>query len=499
MRTRSTPASVRPPYSPFPLPSSLIVAHALALGLLATASTASTATDAAVRPPAHQAAIDLLDVWIEENRLYHGWPGLSVGVVHQGELIWSQGYGFADVEKGIAATPATLYRLGSVSKVLTATAVMIQRDRGLLQLDDPVTRHLPELAIANPFEEAGPVTIRHLLTHTGGLPREGAFPYWATHEFPSRDELLAATAGQALVYPPGTTYKYSNLGVSLLGAILEKVSGSSYAEVLRSQLFEPLGMHQSTASPSAATVEGMARAYMRRLPDGSRREHSYYDTGGVAAAANVVSSVEELARFVALHLGKGPGAEILAGRTRQEMHRLQFLYPSWSGGRGLGFAVSRDDGRELVSHGGWIGGHRSHLLLSPSESLGVVVMTNADDVSPSFVGRRVLEQFSAALARPKAKAGAAPVDPQWLRYEGRYSDPWGWEYRVMVLEDQLVIYDHNYPPDDDPAAALVRLTPLGGHRFLMGDGEQVRFELDDSGRVLRFLRRYEPMERIAGP
>ncbi len=459
-----------------------------AIGLAAAAGNASDSSlEARV-----EAASRLIDVWIGENLAYHQWPSVAVGVVHGGELVWAKGYGTADAAGAVPVTATTRHRLGSVSKVFTATLVMILRDQGKLALDDPITRFLPGFEIENPFPGSAPISVRHLLTHTAGLPREGAFPYWATHVFPGRAELLEATAGQSLVHPPGTTYKYSNLGVALLGAIVEEATGLTYAEALRRHLLEPLGMANTTAAPSPSEIESLAAARMRREPQG-RRLHTYYDTGAVAAAANVVSTVADLSRFAALHLGYRP--DVLAERTRLEMQRLQFIYPSWSGGRGLGFAVSRDQGKELVSHGGWIGGHRSQLTFSPGEDLAVIVLTSADDVSPAFVGAPVRRVFAEHLSGPDP----LPNEPAWSAYEGRYTDPWGWEYTVMALGGELVIYDHNYPPDDDPKSSLTPLTPIGPHLFRMDDGENVRFEVDAGGRAIRFIRRVEPMERIPEP
>ena len=217
-----------------------------ALAFLAAALPASAGL---AEKPGVADAIALLDLWIEEQRAYRELPGLAVGVVVDQELIWARGYGVRDLETGEPVTPRTVFRLGSITKLFTSTAVMQLRDRGLLRLDDPVVRHLPRFAVQSDFEGEPEVTVRHLLVKK--------------------------------------------------------------------------------------------------------------------------------------------------------------------------------------------------------------------------------------------------ADPAWQRFVGVYADPWGWEYRVMVLDDQLAIYEHSYPPDDEPDGGLTRLEPAGGNRFRMDDGEHVVFELDADGKVERVRRRYD--------
>jgi CubicO group peptidase (beta-lactamase class C family) len=144
--------------------------------------------------------IDALDAWIRAQMAYRGLPGLAVGVIHQGRLTWAKGYGFADAERKIPVTPATLFQAASITKTFTATAIMQLRDAGKLALDDPVAKHLPWFELKNPAKDAPAITIRHLLTHTAGLPREAAFPYWTDAAFPTLEQVKAALPGQEAVF-----------------------------------------------------------------------------------------------------------------------------------------------------------------------------------------------------------------------------------------------------------------------------------------------------------
>jgi len=475
------------------------LALALAAGG-ASARNAETASELA-REPGVAEAVTLFSLWADEQIAYRGVPGLAIAVVHGGEVVWAAGFGAADLETGAPVTPDTPFRLGSVSKLFTATAVLELRDAGKLRLDDSVVRHLPWFSIRSEFADAGPITVEHLLTHTSGLPREGPFPYWTTHDFPTVEALRAALPSVTALAPPGERYRYSNLGLALLGQIVEAASGEPWAAYVGRHVLAPLGMTRSSAHPSPEEIAGLARAYTRRFPDGSRRIMEFYETRAIAPAAAVVASASDLARFAAFHLtGAAAGdASPLAEATRREMRRPHFVYPSWTGGRGLGFAISRREGKTQVSHGGWIGGHRADFLLLPDENLGVVALTNADDASPGLFSRKAADLIGGAIARATAPAPKPkpPFDPVWRRFEGTYTDPWGWEYEVLVLGEGLAVYDHNYPPDDDPDSALVRLTPTDEPNvFTMSDGEPFAFELDEAGNVRRVRRRYEYLEPV---
>ena len=260
-------------------------------------------------------------------------------------------------------------------------------------------------------------------------------------------------------------------------------------------------MTSSTAAPTEEHHRRRATSYYRRAADGSRQIFQYYDMEGLAAAGNVVSSVEDLAAFARLQFRDGApgGAQILAGTTLREMQRPQFVYPSFEGGRGLGFAVSRSDGVTFVAHGGWIGGNRTYLLLEPSAKIAVIVAANADDADPSSIARKAYDVMAPAIAAATATPEPPRVaDPAWQRYTGIYTDPWGWEYEVMVLDGRLVLYEHSYPPDDNPLDAITRLAPVSEHTFRMPDGEPVVFEMGAGGRVERVRRRFEyltPVDR----
>jgi len=200
-------------------------------------------------------ALKILEAWIESQMAYRQQPGLSIGIVHDQQLIWSKGYGYSDPEKKKQATPKTLYRIASISKLFTSTAIVQLRDAGKLLLDDPIIHYLTWFRIRHPFPDLPTITIRHLLTHSSGLPREAAFPYWTDFQFPTREQVKRSLTEQEIAFPPETQWKYSNLALALVGEIIAEVSGEPYAEYIHRHILEPLEMRStSVAIPSPSVV-----------------------------------------------------------------------------------------------------------------------------------------------------------------------------------------------------------------------------------------------------
>ena len=264
-------------------------------------------------------------------------------------------------------------------------------------------------------------------------------------------------------------------------------------------------MKRSTSAPSGEVVADLATGYMRRRADGSRTVFDYYDTASLAGAANVVSTLEDMTRFAALHLRAALAArpealEIAAPAvptpaSLREMQTAQWTRDSLSSARGLGFSVTSRGGRRVASHGGWIAGHRTHFIVVPDQGVAVVALVNADDVSPSFFAYEVLDVLAGADA---GKSGAAGDGTIAADLEGTYSDPWAWYYEVMALDGRLYFYEHSYPPSDDALSNLTHLEAQRDGSFVFGTArDPVRFERGTHGEVVRILRRSDYLFPVA--
>lgn len=435
----------------------------------------------------------LMQQWIQAQMTYRGMPGMSVALVYDQDLVYAKGFGYADLEKKTPATSETIYRIASITKTFTATAIMELRDRGKLRLNDPVEQILPWFQPQNTFPDAPTIEVWHLLTHTSGLPREAAFPYWTDNKFPTRTAMIRALEHQQTVFPPETRFKYSNLAFAVAGEIVAETAGMPYSEFVTKNILEPLSMKSTSVYFPDVQSPRLAVGYSRKLDDGSRNVMPFTNAKGLVASANMSSTVEDLAKFMSLQFRTRQivfGDQILKASTVREMHRVHWLNPDWKSGWGLGFATWRQDGETVVGHSGWVAGYRSQISFIPDKKIGVIVLTNSDDGDPAFFTEEIFKMMIPSIER--ATAGSVEVsipDPSWSHLVGSYQDAWWYDTEVMIMNGRLMMYDHSYPPEENPKGNLVELTPVGPNTFKMtgenGNGELVVFEFANDGSVKR--------------
>jgi len=229
-------------------------------------------------------ALAVIDTWLEAQRDYDMLPGISAAIVQDQVIIWSKGYGMADLDTKYPATDETIYSICSISKLFTSVAIMKLRDAGKLQLEDRVADLLPWFDLKQQWEDSGPITVRSLLTHSSGLPRESAYPYWTGPDFPfpTSEQLKSKLGSQKTLYPASTYFQYSNLGLSLLGEIIAEVSGLPYAEYIRQHILEKLKLNDTHPSlPESIWGRQLASGYSAKKRDGSRDKVALFQADGI--------------------------------------------------------------------------------------------------------------------------------------------------------------------------------------------------------------------------
>jgi CubicO group peptidase (beta-lactamase class C family) len=438
-------------------------------------------------------SISLLEAWIDAKLAYDKIPGISLGFVVDQDLVWRKGYGYADVQRKVPATPKTLYSICSISKLFTSIAVMQLRDEGKLQLDDPVAKHLAWFTM-KPFDpDSPPVTIRGLLTHSAGIPREADQPYWTGPDFrfPSREDVIKGLSNQRMLYPSSRYFQYSNLGLTLAGQIVEQVSGKPYADYVRENILGPLHLGSTTPEiPVNEQGKFLAVGYGTLSRDGERPTMPVFQARGIAPAAGFASNVEDLARFASWQfrlLAKG-GQEVLKASTLREMQRVQWMDPDWKTSWGLGFTVMRWENRTVVGHGGSCPGFRTELALLPEEKIAGIAMVNAMGVDPNDFVLQMIKILSPALQKIKDSPGQGKAaDPTLQKFTGLYRSAWG-EVAVIVWDDGLAAVEL---PGGNPLEGMEKMKWVEGLRFQRirsnGEpGEEITFEVAPDGRVLRF-------------
>ncbi len=366
-----------------------VIRGSLEVVLLGTVG--SLGPSAAVAAEGGKIDVDAVEAFVAGQLREGDYPSLSVGVVRDQELVFARAYGLADRENGREATADSLYRIGSITKVFTATLLCMLRDEGVLRLDDPVSKYLPD-SVKLPGDPRGAphITLRHLATHASGLPRQ---PVNLT---PDGDDVYAGyTVSQLyeglgrveLAFPTGSRYQYSNLGFGLLGHVLERAAGRPYEELLKERLLTRLGMMKTGITLSQ---EQQALVTIGYRGDDLQDPAPVWDLGCLAGAGALVSSVPDLAKFVALQMRAGQAdVQPVSGGTLTELRTPQRLTERWKGGVGLGWHVNPTEGiGDVVWHNGGVAGHYSFLGFNLERKLGVIVLTN---------GARSVDGVAAAL------------------------------------------------------------------------------------------------------
>jgi CubicO group peptidase (beta-lactamase class C family) len=437
--------------------------------LIATASLARAGADvppAAFADPQRRAtllqAVPRIDALMEAALREPGLPALSWALVIDGEVVHARAFGLRDVAAGAPAEVQTEFRIASMTKSFTALAVLKLRDEGKLKLDDPVATYVPELRRwQQPTGDAGPVTLRQLLAHTGGLPEDN----------PQGDRQLALTPAQfsawlqsapPLASVPGSAFEYSNLGYMILGRVVTRVSGRPYQVYIRDDILRPLGMLETHWGPAQVAPERLALGY-RRAGDGWQAEPMLEDGEG-GAMGGLISSARDVGRWVAYMLSAWPprdGAEAgpVARRTLREMqsglgHPELWMVRRQPGGPvtglahsygfGLGAAHNCAWGRE-VSHSGGLPGFSSQMRWLPDHGVGVVVLgsrTYRGTGQPAQLALEALKDTGALKPRQAQPAAAL------RRAAGEVAalvDQWSDERAGALAADNLFL--------DEPLAA----------------------------------------------
>lgn len=392
----------------------------------------SAAVAAPARPPAAEAAAALERLFAAAYPA--GEPGAAVLAVRDGEIVLRRGYGLANLELGVPIAPDMVFRIGSLTKQFTAAAVLLLAAEGKLDLAAPVGAYLPDL----PPPGAG-VTVEQLLTHTSGIPNYVRNPgYWQqVRRDVTPAELIALFKDQPLDFPPGTSWAYSNSNYVLLGAILERVAGKPYGELVAERVLVPLGMSRSRYDDPRAVVPGRAAGYQGA--SGAWDNAAFISPSQAFAAGALLSTVDDLARWEA-----ALSTDALLPRPWRDRLWTPVTLPDGRSTRyGAGFAVSEIFGHRVIEHAGGTPGFLSHAVRLPDEGIYVAVLSNrmAEHPDPSALA---LEAALLLAGETLADRPGVAVDPAVLAgYAGSYridGDPAGpW---TVTLEDGRLFADH---------------------------------------------------------
>jgi len=370
-------------------------------------------------------AFNVVDSLYKKHAIDNHIPGISFGVVVDGQLVYKNSYGYTDIAKKIPASTSSLFRIASMSKSFTCMAILKLRDEGKLNLDDPAYLYIPELQhLKYPTADAPHITIRHLMTHSAGFPEDNP---WGDRQLADADKDLMEFIGKQISFsnPPGIAFEYSNLGFALQGKIITKVSGMRYQDYIKKNILEPLGMKTTTYEYGDVAPDKLAHGY-RWLNEQWNEEVLLHDTrdGSWGAMGAMISSIDEFASYMAFHLAAWPPGNTkddgpIKRSSVREMHHPwrwngfnpNFKFPD---GRtcavtsaycyGLGW-MNDCDGKTYIAHSGGLPGFGSQWRIMPDYGIGVVAFGNRTYSPMGGINLRVLDTLiKIASLQPRQQA-----------------------------------------------------------------------------------------------
>ena len=429
----------------------------------------------------------------EVDALFQPWdspesPGAAVLIVEKGEVVHARGYGMADLEHGAPITTRTVFDVASLAKQFAAMAVVMLAEEGVLDLDDDVRHHIPELP---DFGET--ITLRHLIHHTSGLrdwPQTLILAGWSFEDRISLDQILRMVGAQEdLNFPPGDQYAYSNTGYNLLAEVVARTSGQSFRDFSEARIFTPLGMTRTRVQDDLGeVVPSRADSYEPGADGGFRRIPSSLTAPG---SSSLLTTVEDLAlwiqNFQAPVIG---GAEVM-----ETIHGQGILNSRDTIDYAFGQEARQHRGLRMFSHGGAWAGYRSTLKRLPDQDFAVVILANSSTMIPPHLAYSIIDLYLADELAPltvgsgnsssqggstaEGQAPWAPAPEELGEYTGTYESPeLRTRWRLELSGNQLVA--RHLRADEQ------LLHPLAPDRFLGYAFGEIRFLRDNEGRIDRF-------------
>lgn len=332
-------------------------------------------------------ALAELDARIEAEMSGNNIPGVLIGVASRGRLVHVKAYGLANVELRVPVSDSTVFEIGSISKQFVAAAVMLLAQDGRLGLDDPIHDYLADL----PSEWLG-VTVRQLLTHTSGIPDYEEIQTYEAYRFRfTPEEIIRVAHSRPMDFPPGTGWYYSNTGYFLLSLIVERVEGRPLGEVLRTRIFEPLGMGQTRMADPERIIPYRAAGYWVDRMGTTLMNRDATQTSSTLGAGGIVSSVRDMAKWdEALY-----GDALLSTESKETWWTAAVLPNGEDTGYAFGWSVGDFRGQRAQSHSGMVAGFVANFMRLPDAEMAVIVFANRYRVSSSRIRDAVMDVFLA--------------------------------------------------------------------------------------------------------
>jgi CubicO group peptidase (beta-lactamase class C family) len=439
-----------------------------------------------------------------------GWPSLSVAIVLGQKTIFSQAFGYADVDKKIPATTKTIYRVGSMTKLFSAMMLMQLVERGKIGLDDPLSKYISQYAPKYQMN-TGPTTLRQLATHTSGLHVDAGQAFW--HYLSNfqwvvtkgqenivwgitKEDLLATLDKVEIEHTPNTYPYYSNFGYQLLGIALERAASEPFEKYIKADILNPLGMGNSDFALNKEQQSRFAVGYTFLEPDFKRYVAPEWDLSILKYSGGLYSTPEDIAHLICFqfHDGEDGNSEILSGNGLRLMRTPQTQRNSESGDTyGLGWAIYDYRGHQIIAHAGGHWGFFAKAEVIQDLKLGVVIMTNCNypqgNIGPDAdLTKIIIDRFLPILEKKKTETAHSTANPGPQEYSGQYVIAGDCAHANISMKNDTLHFSLLEKPQFDAA-----ILPVGLHQFCFALDPQKNpmfiFETDKTGNIatLEFL------------
>ncbi len=440
-------------------------------------------------------ANDKIRMWedfVEEVRFAHRIPGIAIGMVCGSELAWFKGFGETELGNGEAPDEHSVFRVASNTKTVTATALMMLQESSMLSLDDPLLLYIPEFTsaagIAGDLED---VTLRRMTAHYSGLTTEHPATDWDAPSFPTMQTMLDRIDEVQMVIPPDSAWKYSNMAYGFLGEVVSRLSGQAFERFVRSEIFAPLEIGETTFDVGAVSDANRVAGYSQPAPSTDKlRIAPYCDLNGVGSAGQMMTNVADLTRWLAhiMRNGDDGGTRLLGDRTRREMLHPAYLDRDWTIGQCVGWRATRSGDRVYHGHGGGIHGFGTQTMFHAPFQTGVIVLTNLwpNPISVSLAQTlldAVIEDWDEMPTVPPTVEHDIPAsdDGSPLReFEGVYFTEPGFSMRITaVSDDELRFSGHEVSPYLLHAPASAKMSDDRSFKVIGNRGAGETFAIRD--------------------
>ncbi|MEA2071759.1 MAG: serine hydrolase domain-containing protein [Asgard group archaeon] len=426
-------------------------------------------------------ALHLIDKWLDFQIYINEIPGTAAGIFVDDEIIFKKEYGYADKEKKVPLTADHWFRIASHSKLFTATAIMKLYSEDKLSLDDRISKHLPWF-ISEEDENLQNVRIRHLLTYSSGISRDGKTAHWNTYEFPELEDIKKQVQKGISFFEASEILKYSNFEFTILGQIIEVVTGKTYHEYIRQEILDPLEMKNTFTKLTEKNIGNHAQGYGIKFPKEKRKKLPHIPAKIMHAATGYSSNVSDLMKFYQAHFFENE--KLLPDQVKREMQRIQFK--SKDDERGLGFGITNVQDMKIIGHGGGYPGFITRSGFIKGEKTIVVILTNAIDGPAKTLFQGIIKLIRYLIEQKETLVNEKD-EKNFEKIIGFYQSDWGITLFSQIGSKLVGIDPHN----SNPAEVIQIYNHITENTFkapknraFASPGQEINFIEDSNGQMI---------------